>query len=188
MISENKKKGKKSKLSNSLDKLDNDILRKLYDNIFKNKYSDDLNSSKIMNKKFIDGIKNEERKISLRKAINKYNKIKSISNVRNENKSNEHDNNNDIFWKTPHIKNKYQKIFKKKLEIDNNNIKNRNKIDNNLKKYRDSLTEKKKELNTNYNCSEYRLYTECNNNTNINEPNKGIKRNIKYLEKKRRIK
>ncbi len=31
-----------------------------------------------MNKKFIDGIKNEERKISLRKAINKYNKINQL--------------------------------------------------------------------------------------------------------------
>ena len=183
LIPENKKKGKKSKLSNSLDKLDNDILRKSYNNIFKNKYSDDLNSSKIMNKKFIDGIKNEERKISLRKAINKYNKIKSISIIRNENKSNEYDNNNDIFSKTPDIKNKHQKIFKKKLEVDNNNnVKNRNKIDNNLKKYRDSLTEKKKELNTNPNFSEYRLYTESNNNTNINEPNNGMKINIKYMD------
>ena len=114
---------------------------------FKNNFNEDLDNSKIMEKSFLCGMKNEDRKKSLKNAITIYNRFKSFGKFKkmnlystplsplklkikyNINKDNENDDNKN------NINNKDKNINDNKKIIDNNkdndNLNNDNSDKNN---------------------------------------------------------
>ena len=150
----------------SKDNLFNKSNESSYD-FFHNKAINDVNTSKIMDKGFIAGLKNEERKKALRNAINTYNTIKSfytIMNVKNENK----------------------KKNKKKYIIKNNFYNYDNKK---LKKYQNTNSisfSKNKGLTKNIFSNKVNQNSNSNTieiNNNVNQQKKDLKIKIKsYLK------
>ena len=112
------------------------LYKSLDGNIF-----DNLNNSKIMEKKFLDGIKNPQRKISLLKAMDRYNRFKFRGKFNINLKNKKIDNNNNV---------------------DNNN----NNEENNIKEEKDNF-----DIKTDIKITEdYNINNESDNNKN-NENN-----------------
>ena len=145
---------------------------------------EDLNNSKIMGKNFLDGMKNQERKNSLKKAMARYNRFRSLGKLEKKKKK-----NLDNSPKSPNLGNevilnnekKEENIKEKKIEekieydvkvkeFDNEEKKEENKISN--------IEEEENENEFSFN-SELKKFEKKNNLKNIaKEANNTNKDNI----------
>ena len=156
-------------LNRSLDEINHNIdsLYKSLDFV-QNKIVEDLNSSKIMEKNFLDGIKNPERKNSLKNAMEKYNRFRSLGKLEKK--------KNKIFGNSPkspklgdgkEINNgiKETKPIEEQIEIDVN-VK---EFDNEQKKEENKISNIEEDENENefsFN-SELKKFEKKNNLENI---------------------
>ena len=156
-------------LNRSLDEINHNIdsLYKSLDFV-QNKIVEDLNSSKIMEKNFLEGIKNPERKNSLKNAMEKYNRFRSLGKLEKK--------KNKIFGNSPkspklgdgkEIKNgiKETKPIEEQIEIDVN-VK---EFDNEQKKEENKISNIEEDENENefsFN-SELKKFEKKNNLENI---------------------
>ncbi len=155
-----------SLLSHSFEVKDN--INFLYNslNFVKNNLNDDLNNSKIMDKNFLSGMKNEDRKNSLKKALSIYNRLKA------------HDKQQKInydFSLTSEINKEIndKKINEKDGNISFNNDKDNNNKNNNDKLYNNNIEEEENEneFSFNSNLKKMNLENNLSQKNNINDEN-----------------
>ena len=150
---------------------------------FKKNINEDLNNSKIMDKKFLSGIKSEERKNSLKKAISKYNRIitfenyKAINlstnslkikkdkelNINNDNPQNNQYDNNTININQKNNTNYFKEIINNKEEKEKEDEKNIEEEDNNQNEFSFNLQLKQNRENEDKNNLEEK-FSDYNNN------------------------
>ena len=162
-------------LNKSLDEVPRNkslLYKSLEGNIF-----DNLNNSKIMEKKFLDGIKNQQRKISLLKAMDRYNRFKFRGkfNINLKNKKIENNDNIDNNEKNTGKDIKEEKEnFDIKTDIKINedyNINNENDNDENnmnTQTEENKITDIKEDDNENENENEFSFNSELRKNDKKN--------------------
>ena len=133
-------------------------------------FLDNINDSNILGKKFLDGIKNQQRKISLLQAMARYNRFKfrgKFNIKKNNNKIiNEENKDKD--------KNKGEEIISIKADIksnenyDNNNEENNNIINNNDKNKEEKFQENNDDNEQNENENEFSFNSELRKNDKKN--------------------
>ena len=131
---------------------------------FNSNFLENINDSKIMGKKFLDGIKNQQRKISLLQAMARYNRFKFRGKF-NINKNNNKTINEDNKDKNKDKKNeKDSEIISIKADIKTNyDYDNINTYDNN----NDNINKNNNIIrnnNNNYNNKEEEIYDNNNDN------------------------
>ena len=156
-------------LNRSLDEINHNIdsLYKSLDFV-QNKIVEDLNSSKIMEKNFLEGIKNPERKNSLKNAMEKYNRFRSLGKLeKKKNKIFGNSHKSPKLGDGKEIKNgiKETKPIEEQIEIDVN-VK---EFDNEQKKEENKISNIEEDENENefsFN-SELKKFEKKNNLENI---------------------
>ena len=156
-------------LNRSLDEDSNQNKSLLYQPLNSN-FLDNINDSNILGKKFLDGIKNQQRKISLLQAMARYNRFKfrgKFNIKKNNNKIiNEENKDKD--------KNKGEEIISIKADIksnenyDNNNEENNNIINNNDKNKEEKFPENNDDNEQNENENEFSFNSELRKNDKKN--------------------
>ena len=112
-------------LNRSLDEVPQNNNKNLFYQSIKGNIFDNIDNSKIMGKKFLDSIKNQQRRISLLKAMDRYNRFKlrgkyNINKNNNDKKENIH-NNENINIKTEIKVNEEYNKDKDEIKNENNN-------------------------------------------------------------------
>ena len=169
-------------LNRSLDELhdnsNNNLIYKTLD-IKQSNFIEDLNNSKIMGKNFLDGIKNQQRKIALLKAMDRYNRFKCRGrfNLINNSKIEKFNNINikEIKEEKNEIKNNENNIQIKEEynHEDNNNDKNNDNNVNiieyeNKEENKENIIEKDENDNDNENENEFSFNSELRKNDKKN--------------------
>ena len=179
---------KNKEVDNSLNL--NDNIHTFYKSLdfFKRNNNEDFYNSKIMDKKFLSGIKSEERKNSLKNAISKYNRIKSFENYKsinlstnslktkknkelntnNNNQQNINNDNNNININQKNNINSFKDKINNKEEKEKENESNIEEEDNNENEFSFNLQLKKNRENEDKNNIEDKFSDY--NNDDINEP------------------
>ena len=184
-------------LNRSLDEINHNI-DSLYKSLdfMQNNIVDDLNNSKIMEKKFLNGMKNPERKNSLKNAMARYNRFKSLGKL--EKKKNLNFNSSQNLASKGSQANKESKVeyekeingeYIKKLDIEKEK-KNENIISNieedeneNEFSFNSELKKNEKKNNLENISSNNILNNNILSNENINENNNEEKKE-KYINEK----
>ena len=159
-------------LNRSLDEI-NDNIDSLYNSLSFGQHNlfEDLNNSKIMEKNFLNGMKNQERKNSLKNAMERYNRFKShgkLKKVRDLDAPpatgtprGEEELNTEIKEKN--------KIEIKEIEYNNNNSENDIKNDEGEKQEENNENENQNEFSFN---SELKKFEKINNLENVSKEQK----------------
>ena len=159
-------------LNRSLDEI-NDNIDSLYNSLTFGQHNlfEDLNNSKIMEKNFLNGMKNQERKNSLKNAMERYNRFKShgkLKKVRDLDAPpatgtprGEEELNTEIKEKN--------KIEIKEIEYNNNNSENDIKNDEGEKQEENNENENQNEFSFN---SELKKFEKINNLENVSKEQK----------------
>ena len=152
-----------------------DTINSLYNslNFVKNNLNDDLNNSKIMENNFLSGIKNEDRKNSLKKAIFIYNRLKTYDThqkfnynlsltsklykeIKEKDENISFNNNNNILENNNIEEDENENEFSfnsnlKKTNLENNLSKNNNIIEKNNNNIEQNIINGKEDKNDNIN-------------------------------------
>jgi len=141
----------------------------------KNNLDEDLNNSKIMEKTFLSGIKNEQRKNSLKNALSIYNRFKNKNKLNNDtNKKENGKNENEI------------KLNENKIINNTNNNTNNNEED----KEEQNLKQEKNNINNEEDDNEKDFSFNAkinNNNSEKNSENNNESNNIYEIQKENDI-
>ena len=139
-----KKNNNDTILNKSLDNINN--INSIYKSLdfFQNSVIEDINNPKIIDNTFVDGIKNIERKKSLKKAMDRYNRFKSLGRLdtkKNKETANVANTNIKIITNDNPNKTNSPIIGAKKDSYDNNNN------DNGENEIKDIISENREDKN-----------------------------------------